>query len=101
MLSGVSRPDVCRPRLLMCAAWILTLGLSTAGAQQNAAAAREDRFAIPPTNDGLPGAGPIRRYDWFQKVWRERRSLWAREVERDRLEGAGEREPVADALQPA
>ena len=40
-------------------------------AQQTTAS---DPFAIPATDDGLPGAGPIRRYDWFQKLWRERRS---------------------------
>ena len=37
------------------------------------AAAVADRFALPATDEGLPGAGPIRRYDWFQNVWRERR----------------------------
>ena len=42
-----------------------------------------DRFAIPVTDEGLPGAGPIRRYDWFQKLWKERRSTWAREVQQD------------------
>jgi len=26
------------------------------------------RFEIPATDDGLPGAGPIRRYDWFRKL---------------------------------
>lgn len=41
-------------------------------------------FAIPATDDGLPGAGPIRRYDWFQKLWRERRSAWAARREQDR-----------------
>src|SRR5690606_35236798 len=43
-----------------------------------------DRFALPATAEGLPGAGPIRRYDWFQRVWRERRSAWAASRERDR-----------------
>jgi lysophospholipase L1-like esterase len=43
-----------------------------------------DRFAIPATDDGLPGAGPIRRYDWFQALWRERRSEWAPRAEYDR-----------------
>jgi len=43
-----------------------------------------DRFAIPETDEGLPGAGPLRRYDWFQRVWRERRSAWAERVESDR-----------------
>jgi lysophospholipase L1-like esterase len=44
----------------------------------------QDRFAIPASDEGLPGAGPIRRYDWFQRLWRERRSEWARRAEHDR-----------------
>jgi lysophospholipase L1-like esterase len=55
-------------------------------AESSAAATDEgrDRFAIPATDDGLPGAGPIRRYEWFQRVWRERRSAWAKRVDQDR-----------------
>ncbi len=34
-------------------------------------------FEIPATDDGLPGAGPIRRADWFQKVWHERHTAFA------------------------
>jgi lysophospholipase L1-like esterase len=56
-------------------------GPSAIAAQATATAA--DRFAIPATDDGLPGAGPIRRYDWFQKLWKERRSQWALETARD------------------
>ncbi len=40
-------------------------------------------LAIPAVDDGLPGAGPIRRSDWFQKLWQERRSKWSREVQQD------------------
>jgi lysophospholipase L1-like esterase len=40
-------------------------------------------FQIPPSDDGLPGAGPIRRAEWFQKVWTERRSAWASRVQQD------------------
>ena len=49
------------------------------------ASATDDRdpFAIPPTDDGLPGAGPIRRADWFQELWRERRKAWAGLVDQD------------------
>jgi lysophospholipase L1-like esterase len=43
-----------------------------------------DAFAIPATDEGLPGNGPLRRADWFQKVWRERRSEWAGRREHDR-----------------
>jgi lysophospholipase L1-like esterase len=34
-------------------------------------------YQIPASDEGLPGAGPIRRADWFQRIWTERRSAWA------------------------
>ncbi len=40
-------------------------------------------FAIPATDEGLPGAGPIRRYDWFKRLWEKRRSQWAKDVKKD------------------
>lgn len=40
-------------------------------------------FDIPETNDGLPGEGPIRRYDWFSNLWKNKRSTWAKQVEKD------------------
>lgn len=40
-------------------------------------------IALPATDDGLPGAGPIRRYDWFKGLWTERRSAWAKRVQQD------------------
>lgn len=43
----------------------------------------DPRFQIPATDDGLPGAGPIRRYDWFQNLWATRRSTWAARVAQD------------------
>lgn len=45
--------------------------------------AAESRFAIPATDEGLPGAGPIRRYEWFRKLWERRRSAWAKRVAQD------------------
>ena len=38
---------------------------------------------LPATDDGLPGAGPIRRYDWFKNLWTEKRTAWAKQVEKD------------------
>ena len=38
---------------------------------------------LPATDDGLPGAGPIRRYDWFKNLWTEKRTAWAKQVEQD------------------
>jgi lysophospholipase L1-like esterase len=40
-------------------------------------------YAIPATDEGLPGAGPIRRYDWFRNLWLERRTAWAAQVQQD------------------
>jgi lysophospholipase L1-like esterase len=41
-------------------------------------------LAIPATDDGLPGAGPIRRYDWFRQLWLDRRTAWSRQAQEDR-----------------
>jgi lysophospholipase L1-like esterase len=38
---------------------------------------------LPATDDGLPGAGPIRRYDWFKNLWTQKRTAWAGRVEQD------------------
>lgn len=45
--------------------------------------AQEATFDIPQTDDGLPGSGPIRRYEWFQNLWKNRRSAWAKQLEAD------------------
>lgn len=41
-------------------------------------------LAIPESDEGLPGAGPIRRYDWFKNLWQQRRSRWAEKVQKDK-----------------
>ncbi|NDB75888.1 MAG: G-D-S-L family lipolytic protein, partial [Verrucomicrobia bacterium] len=33
---------------------------------------------------GLPGAGPLRRYDWFRNLWRQKRLAWAGRVQQDK-----------------
>jgi lysophospholipase L1-like esterase len=74
----------CLPlRVLLLGVSLLALEGRPASAQAAASQAR-DPFAIPATDEGLPGAGPIRRYDWFQKLWRDRRSGWAARREQDR-----------------
>lgn len=68
---------------------LLTLCVALGWAPESRAQATApgaDPFAIPATDEGLPGAGPIRRYDWFKALWRERRSEWAKEHLKD--EGA-------------
>ncbi len=72
-------------RLAPAFAALLLLASRVPAAETPAAApARaEAHFQIPATDDGLPGAGPIRRTDWFQKLWQERRAGWARRVKPD------------------
>jgi lysophospholipase L1-like esterase len=40
-------------------------------------------YEIPATDEGLPGAGPIRRFPWFKSLWLERRTAWAGQVQQD------------------
>src|SRR2546426_10872599 len=61
----------------------LVLGTATPRAQDKAPPPAP-RFRIPDTDEGLPGQGPIRRYDWFRKTWNDRRTRWAGRVEQDR-----------------
>jgi len=61
------------------------LGGTAAYAQDNTAtASTENRYQIPATDEGLPGEGPIRRADWFRKLWTDRRGAWAKRTEQDR-----------------
>ncbi|MEN9573236.1 MAG: hypothetical protein RL514_1091 [Verrucomicrobiota bacterium] len=39
---------------------------------------------LPETDAGLPGAGPLRRYDWFRNLWRQKRLAWAGRVQQDK-----------------
>jgi hypothetical protein len=41
-------------------------------------------LGVPASDDGLPGAGPIRRADWFKNHWLQRRQKWAERRELDR-----------------
>ncbi len=47
------------------------------------ALAQGTSLEIPPTDNGLPGAGPIRRADWFRNTWKNRRTAWSKRVQQD------------------
>jgi lysophospholipase L1-like esterase len=72
--------------LLLTALQSVVLAQQTAPAQvgrvgaQPAAADRD----LPASDEGLPGAGPIRRADWFLNFWRSRRATFAQRADRDR-----------------
>ncbi len=40
-------------------------------------------FELPATEEGLPGAGALRRYDGYVNRWREARSEWATQIDAD------------------
>ncbi len=50
----------------------------------SAPAARSRDLAIPATDEGLPGEGPIRRFDWFRDLWNQRRAVWEKNTEADK-----------------
>ena len=45
------------------------------------AAEKASRLEIPETDEGLPGVGVIRRYPWFQNLWKKKRTGWSKEVQ--------------------
>ncbi len=62
---------------------ITAISLSIAPSANLAAEPTKPAIEIPATDDGLPGAGPIRRYDWFKNLWKQKRTTWAGQVEKD------------------
>jgi len=75
------------PIPIACALALLAVapraGAADIAAPSAPAAQVDPRFQIPATDDGLPGAGPIHRSEWFQKTWVERRAVWAAQVQED------------------
>jgi len=85
MLPPMLHPAGHHLRRLFGATVLLALGAAAGSAAPSGARTEPpDRFSIPATDEGLRGAGPIRRYDWFQDLWRERRSAWAQRRDQDR-----------------
>ncbi|HET6424414.1 MAG TPA: GDSL-type esterase/lipase family protein [Planctomycetaceae bacterium] len=54
-----------------------------AGVNRPLPAADVPHLTIPEKDNGLPGAGPIRRYDWFRDLWTQKRTGWTKRVEQD------------------
>jgi lysophospholipase L1-like esterase len=51
--------------------------------QSNQAPAPSGNIEIPANDNEIPGTGTIRRFGWFQKLWNDKRSKWAKEVADD------------------
>jgi hypothetical protein len=73
-----------RLRQLFFALTVLTFPLTASLAQPDASSELPAIGRLPETDEGLRGSGPIRRADWFRKVWAERRIAWSQRAEADR-----------------
>lgn len=60
---------------------LLFAALSGYGEAQDEAALK--KYALPENEEGLPGAGALRRYEGYVKRWPELRARWATQVEAD------------------
>lgn len=47
-----------------------------------------NRFVLPETDDNVPGVGPLRRADWFKGVWKNRRTVFAKEAATGQQQGS-------------
>lgn len=70
---------------LLLAPLILFAGqYSPVSAQRDANAERQQTksksLEIPSNDDGIPGNGPIRRYEWFKNLWLQKRTQWRQEI---------------------
>jgi lysophospholipase L1-like esterase len=52
--------------------------------RQGGASQGAEAFALPDTDENVPGAGPLRRAEWFRNLWKTRRAAWAARREQDR-----------------
>ena len=81
MIGGGEHMKISIPSMiLLLAAAVLGFVSSPLCAEEKAAKSSVD---LPATDDGLPGAGPIRRYDWFKNLWTQKRTAWTKQVDKD------------------
>ena len=59
-------------RIFLLLSCVFSIDLASAG-----------KWSIPTTDEGLPGEGPIRRFQWFQNLWEKKRSGWSKQVQQD------------------
>ncbi len=71
-------------RVLLLALLFMPAGATPQAQDKLLSTRNAAHFQIPPTDDGLPGAGPIRRAEWFRKLWSDRRAKWAERAAQDR-----------------
>lgn len=70
--------ELMRNLTILCLTLIFSLVIS-----QDRCNAEDSRFALPKSEDGLPGEGKLRRYDGYVKTWERLRGQWSKQVEQD------------------
>ena len=70
------------PCLLLIVSCLLLLAPPVMG-QGSQALGQDAKLTLPDSDEGLPGSGPIRRYDWFRNLWNRKRAGWANDVKQD------------------
>ncbi len=70
-------------RSMQFSLWLAALFIVPPVVAQDKSPATQASLQIPDSDEALPGVGPMRRYDWFKKLWSERRSKWAEQVTQD------------------
>lgn len=70
-------------RSLPCLFLLIASVLSSSFGWIVGAAEPQSTLVIPDKDDGLPGAGPLRRQDWFRDHWKNRRTPWSKRIEQD------------------
>ncbi|MFP6603794.1 MAG: GDSL-type esterase/lipase family protein [Pirellulaceae bacterium] len=68
---------ILKTTLLMILLLTMTTGPGLILAQE------ADRFALPKSEEGLPGEGKLRRYNGYVKTWASRRAAWSKQVSQD------------------
>ncbi len=70
------------PFLRICFSCLLLVGAASYLPAQESTAVAD--LSLPATDEGLPGAGPVRRADWFVDLWQKRRSAFASRADQER-----------------
>lgn len=74
-----------RPSRFICAL-IFVVASARLGHSQSATVPPPSKsllLGVPDSDENLPGAGPLRRDDWFCPIWNERRGVWAPRARQD------------------
>ena len=66
-----------RLRFVMLAVSVFSLIAADSVTAQDVATSQ---FVLPDSDEGIAGSGPIRRYDWFRRLWKNRRTQFAQQA---------------------